>query len=550
MRAWTLLRPLRWRRSGAMATQGARGAEGPGNKTIATTLLEALAVRGRSVAAERGARALADRGTDLAAASNWLADDAIPALFSAAEVESGLARALGHRLVAPDATGLKLYGLGLASPEKAYRRVQSLLPRESTEGRWDIESIEGRSATLAYHPVGDSDRAAEALCSLRRGMLEAIPGLYGLLPAGVDEEACVAKGGEACRYVVRWQASRRAGAIAGLSIGLGIAAGALAMGLFFGGFPIAAGSGIALLGVVAGAALLTGPALGAAFDLRRQLEAVAGARRGHLALFDQVDDALAAKLDQLARADARLEADPEPSPVRSNAPSEASRPEADERALRHAAHEIFAAAGDLECFFEAHDAERGQADEISDERGRVRDIREWAARIAEKSEAEAWQTPVDLTRLVERAVVTARPGLAGRAKVYVEAEPDLAPLLCEPVQIEHVVVQLLKNAVEASVELSDEPDVVLGLRETPAGLELSVADRGVGIESTEVDEVFDPFFGERPAGAGAGLGLTVCLRIVERHGGALRIENQGRAGTRVTVLLPRAKPGAPGEESA
>ena len=77
-----------------------------------------------------------------------------------------------------------------------------------------------------------------------------------------------------------------------------------------------------------------------------------------------------------------------------------------------------------------------------------------------------------------------------------------------------------------------------------------MADRGVGIESTEVDEVFDPFFGERPAGAGAGLGLTVCLRIVERHGGALQIENQGRAGTRVTVLLPRAKPGAPGEESA
>ena len=67
-----------------MATQETRGAEGPGNKVIATTLLEALAVRGRSVAAERAARALEAQGTELAAAPTWLADDAIPTLFAAA----------------------------------------------------------------------------------------------------------------------------------------------------------------------------------------------------------------------------------------------------------------------------------------------------------------------------------------------------------------------------------------------------------------------------------------------------------------------------------
>ncbi|MEM9175405.1 MAG: ATP-binding protein [Myxococcota bacterium] len=522
-----------------MATQDTRGAEGPGNKTIATTLLEALAVRGRTVAAERGMRALEETGTDLAAAPSWLPDEAIAALFAATDVESGLARAMGHRLVAPDATGLKLYGLGLATPEKAYRRVQSLLPREAAGSRWAVEEIEGRSACLAYHARGASGRRAEALCALRRGMLEAIPGLYGLLPAAVDETACIRRGDDVCRYVVRWQASRRAGALAGVAIGLGIALGTVCAHVFFGGLPLVAGTGVTALGVLAGCAWLTATAVGAAFDLRRQLEAVAGARRGHLALFDQVDDALAAKLDALARADAKLEAEPEPSAVRSNAPSERGRSAEDERALRHAAHEIFASAGDLECFFEAYDAQRGLTDSISDERGRVRDIREWAARIAEKNEADTWTTPVDVARLVERAVSTARPGLAGRARIRIEAEPNLAPLRCEPVQIEHVVVQLLKNAVEASVELCEEPDVAIGLRETGGGLELSVEDRGVGIASTEVDEVFDPFFGDRPAGAGAGLGLTVCLRIVERHGGALQIENQGRAGTRVTVLLPR-----------
>lgn len=527
-----------------MGTQETRGADGPGNKVIATTLLEALAVRGRSVAAERGTRALEEAGTDLATASAWLGDEAIPALFAAADVEVGLARSIGHRLVAPDATGLKLYGLGLATPEKAYRRVQSLLPRGAAGASWQVQSIEGRSAAIAYRANEGAGRTAEVMCALRRGMLEAVPGLYGLLPAGVDEEACLARGDEACRYVVRWQASRRTGAITGLAIGLGIAVAMACAGIFFRGGPFAAGSGAIAVGVVAACALLTGTALGAAIDLHRQLEAVAGARRGHLALFDQVDDALAAKLDALARADAKLEAEPSPSPVRSNAPTEANRSEEADRALRHAAHEIFALAGDLECFFEDHDAERGQTGEISAERGRVRDIREWAARIVDQNETPAWKTPVDLVRLVERAVATARPGLNGRARIRIEAEADLAPLLCEPVQMEHVVVQLVKNAVEASVELSDEPDVVIGLRETPGGLELSVEDRGVGIESTAIDEVFDPFFGDRPAGAGAGLGLTVCLRIVEGHGGALQIENQNRAGTRVTVLLPREMPGS------
>lgn len=534
----------------AMATQETRGAEGPGNKVIATTLLEALAVRGRSVAAERAARALEAQGTELAAAPAWLADDAIPTLFAAAEVEVGLARALGHRLVEPDATGLRLYGLGLATPEKAYRRVQSLLPREAAGASWAVESIDGRTASLTYRASAEAGRTAEAACALRRGMLEAIPGLYGLLPAGVDDEACLARGDQSCRYVVRWQASRRWGAIAGLAVGLGVACGTIGAGIVFGGAPFLAGAGAVAIGVAAGSALLIGPSLGAAIDLRRQLQAVAGARRGHLALFDQVDDALAEKLDALARADAKLEAEPEPSPVRSNAPSEARRSEEAERALRHAAQEIHAAAGDLECFFEDYDAEREKNGEISEERGRVRDIREWAARLAEQSDATAWKTPVELVRLVERAVATARPGLAGAARIRIEAEPDLEPLCCEPVQLEHVVVQLLQNAVEASVELSDEPDVAIGLRETPTGLELSVEDRGVGIESTAVDEVFDPFFGDRPAGAGAGLGLTVCLRIVERHGGTLQIENQGRAGTRVTVLLPRDVPGVrPGEAS-
>ena len=88
---------------GAMATQETRGAEGPGNKVIATTLLEALAVRGRSVAAERAARALEAQGTELAAAPTWLADDAIPPSLRTGPRDPG--EGLSPRPVAASAGG-------------------------------------------------------------------------------------------------------------------------------------------------------------------------------------------------------------------------------------------------------------------------------------------------------------------------------------------------------------------------------------------------------------------------------------------------------------
>ena len=143
-----------------------------------------------------------------------------------------------------------------------------------------------------------------------------------------------------------------------------------------------------------------------------------------------------------------------------------------------------------------------------------------------------------LADLVARALASARPGLARSAEIEIDCEPDLPLVECQPVQIEGVVVQLLRNAVEASAGLMDLPRVDVRLRRAPGGVELSVEDRGAGIESSEIDEVFDPFFAERPLAAESGFGLPACLRIVERHGGEMRIETGDRTGTRVSILFP------------
>jgi len=72
-------------------------------------------------------------------------------------------------------------------------------------------------------------------------------------------------------------------------------------------------------------------------------------------------------------------------------------------------------------------------------------------------------------------------------------------------------------------------------------VEIAVADEGVGIPMDVLDRIFDPFFTTKRGGS--GLGLATVHRIVEQHGGSIRVESAPGAGTTVRVLLPRA--GAP-----
>jgi two-component system NtrC family sensor kinase len=69
-------------------------------------------------------------------------------------------------------------------------------------------------------------------------------------------------------------------------------------------------------------------------------------------------------------------------------------------------------------------------------------------------------------------------------------------------------------------------------------IRLSVSDTGTGIPSELVEKVFDPFFTTKPVGEGTGLGLTICHRIVEEHGGTIDVKSEPGKGTTFTIILP------------
>jgi signal transduction histidine kinase len=104
----------------------------------------------------------------------------------------------------------------------------------------------------------------------------------------------------------------------------------------------------------------------------------------------------------------------------------------------------------------------------------------------------------------------------------------------DPAQIQQVLINLLKNACEAS---EGEPSVSVRIARTAdGGTALQVADRGRGMDEAEMRQALLPFYSTKPSGT--GLGLPLCREIVEAHGGKIRLESRTDGGTVVTCLFP------------
>jgi two-component system nitrogen regulation sensor histidine kinase NtrY len=111
-------------------------------------------------------------------------------------------------------------------------------------------------------------------------------------------------------------------------------------------------------------------------------------------------------------------------------------------------------------------------------------------------------------------------------------------LRADPDQLEQLVINLVRNAVDAALESSGGVEVGWGV--TPSStdrLEVWVADEGPGLTST--GNLFVPFFTTKPSGS--GIGLVISRQIAEAHGGSLTLENRpDRQGCRASLLLPLA----------
>lgn len=141
--------------------------------------------------------------------------------------------------------------------------------------------------------------------------------------------------------------------------------------------------------------------------------------------------------------------------------------------------------------------------------------------------------PLEVGPLVRRIV-----SLQPERNVSVVEGSDVV-VSADAAQVEQVVINLLKNAVEAAPEAGQpgEPAccVRAGWRTLPGAVEIFVEDDGPGIANPQ--NLFVPFFTTKPSGS--GIGLVLCRQIAENHGGSLTLENRPDApGCIARVRLP------------
>jgi two-component system sensor kinase FixL len=116
-------------------------------------------------------------------------------------------------------------------------------------------------------------------------------------------------------------------------------------------------------------------------------------------------------------------------------------------------------------------------------------------------------------------------------------EPDLPRVMIDRVQIQQVVQNIVRNAVDALEAWPGDRRIFVALmRRDDDMVDILIEDTGPGLEPTIKEKLFQPFVTTKPTGM--GVGLSVCRNIIEAHGGRIAGEDREGGGTRFRVTLP------------
>ena len=169
---------------------------------------------------------------------------------------------------------------------------------------------------------------------------------------------------------------------------------------------------------------------------------------------------------------------------------------------------------------------------ISDEVRRLKKIVDEFSRFARLPAPERAAVPPEELVAAALALFPESPGVT----LSREVEPGLPPVHADRDQVLQVLLNLVRNALEAM------PDGgalrVRAARAAGGGVAFTVSDTGPGIAPEDVARVFEPYFTTKQGGT--GLGLAIAQRIAEEHGGALTAESRAGHGAAFTLTLPLA----------
>lgn len=155
---------------------------------------------------------------------------------------------------------------------------------------------------------------------------------------------------------------------------------------------------------------------------------------------------------------------------------------------------------------------------------------------------EPQRLPTDINDAVRDAVrlLEAEAGRWG-ITLHMELDAELPQVAADSIQIEQVVLNLVRNGIEA-MNAGDARDRVLRVRTrrlSSGDVEVGVMDSGPGLSETQLDEIFNPFVTSKRDGM--GMGLSISRSIAEAHGGQLTAESGETGGAHFRLTLPASE---------
>ncbi|MBU4273761.1 MAG: ATP-binding protein [Planctomycetes bacterium] len=144
----------------------------------------------------------------------------------------------------------------------------------------------------------------------------------------------------------------------------------------------------------------------------------------------------------------------------------------------------------------------------------------------------------NINDVVAQAMDQARPyGLSNGAELRADLDAEVPLVPMNPLEIELVLLNLIRNAVEAGDEKAAVSIRTMRIKE---GVRVAVSDNGRGMNEEQLEHVFDPLYTTRRMSGGSGMGMSIAQGIVQGHEGRMEVRSRPGKGTTVIVDLPIA----------
>jgi PAS domain S-box-containing protein len=187
---------------------------------------------------------------------------------------------------------------------------------------------------------------------------------------------------------------------------------------------------------------------------------------------------------------------------------------------------------------EAREAGRRAIQEVNRASGVIERVRA----LLQKAPPHLW--PLDANEVIREVVLlTEGEFLSGEVTVKTELAADVPWVLGDRVQVQQVILNLVRNAIDAMSMITDrQRELLIRSAKHPDGVLVQVQDSGKGLDPQHADRIFEPFFTTKAEGI--GMGLSISRSIVEAHGGHLWATPGSPHGAVFHLIVPAAESGS------